>query len=74
MATNTLKPSDNPRRANVPREVPAPAPEVLPGGVRPVTELGHRVGDDLPAVAADVRRVAKHQPLKRNRKSALASK
>ncbi|WP_210520863.1 FtsL-like putative cell division protein [Hymenobacter terricola] len=30
MATNTLKPSDSPRRANVPREVPAPAPEVLP--------------------------------------------
>ncbi|WP_071885947.1 FtsL-like putative cell division protein [Hymenobacter sedentarius] len=30
MATNTLKPSDSQRRANVPREVPAPAPEVMP--------------------------------------------
>ncbi|MDB5236292.1 MAG: hypothetical protein JWR44_3285 [Hymenobacter sp.] len=30
MATNTFRPSDSPRRANVPREVPAPAPEVLP--------------------------------------------
>ena len=30
MATNTLKPSDSPRRANVPREVPAPAPEGVP--------------------------------------------
>ena len=30
MATNTLKPTDSPRRANVPREAPAPAPEVLP--------------------------------------------
>ena len=30
MATNTLRPSDSPRRANVPREVPAPVPEVLP--------------------------------------------
>lgn len=31
MATNTLRPSDSPRRANVPREVAAPAaPEVLP--------------------------------------------
>ena len=26
MATNTIKPSEGPRRANVPREVPAPAP------------------------------------------------
>ena len=33
MATNTLKPTDGPRRANVPREVPAPAPEVLPEAV-----------------------------------------
>jgi hypothetical protein len=30
VATNTLKPTDSPRRANVPREVAAPAPEVLP--------------------------------------------
>lgn len=31
MATNTLRPSDSPRRANVPREVAAPAaPEALP--------------------------------------------
>lgn len=30
MATNTLRPADSPRRANVPREVPAPAPEVVP--------------------------------------------
>ena len=27
MATNTLRPTDGPRRANVPREVPAPAPD-----------------------------------------------
>ena len=33
MATNTLRPSDSPRRANVPREAPAPAPEVLPQAV-----------------------------------------
>ena len=30
MAANTLRPTDSPRRANVPREVAAPAPEVLP--------------------------------------------
>ena len=30
MAANTLRPSDSPRRANVPREVAAPAPELLP--------------------------------------------
>ena len=30
MAANTLRPTDNPRRANVPREVVAPVPEVLP--------------------------------------------
>jgi hypothetical protein len=30
VAANTLKPTDSPRRANVPREAPAPAPEVLP--------------------------------------------
>ena len=30
MATNTLKPSDSPRRANVPREAPAPVPEAVP--------------------------------------------
>ena len=33
MATNTLRPSDSPRRANVPRDAPAPAPEVLPQAV-----------------------------------------
>ncbi len=33
MATNTLKSSDSPRRANVPREMPAPAPEALPDPV-----------------------------------------
>ncbi len=35
MATNTLRPSDSPRRANVPREAPAPAPApaVLPDAV-----------------------------------------
>ncbi|HEX8507797.1 MAG TPA: FtsL-like putative cell division protein [Hymenobacter sp.] len=38
MATNTLKPSESPRRANVPREVAAPAaPEVLP---EPVATVG----------------------------------
>ncbi|GAB3334586.1 hypothetical protein GCM10027511_43670 [Hymenobacter humi] len=30
MATNTIRPTDSPRRANVPREIPAPAPEVMP--------------------------------------------
>ena len=30
MATNTLRPTDSPRRANVPRAAPAPAPELLP--------------------------------------------
>jgi len=30
MAANTLRPTDSPRRANVPREVAPPAPEVLP--------------------------------------------
>ena len=30
MAANTLKPSDGPRRANVPREVPAPVPAAPP--------------------------------------------
>lgn len=33
MATNTLKPSEGPRRANVPRAVPTPAPEPLPEAV-----------------------------------------
>ena len=30
MATNTLRPTDSPRRANVPRDAPAPAPEPQP--------------------------------------------
>ncbi|MFD2720126.1 FtsL-like putative cell division protein [Hymenobacter monticola] len=30
MAANTLRPTDSPRRSNVPREVAPPAPEVLP--------------------------------------------
>ena len=30
MAANTLRPTDSPRRANVPREVAAPVPELLP--------------------------------------------
>ena len=30
MATNTFRPTDSPRRANVPRAAPAPAPELLP--------------------------------------------
>ncbi|MDO7852067.1 FtsL-like putative cell division protein [Hymenobacter convexus] len=30
MAANTLRPTDSPRRANVPREVAPPVPEVLP--------------------------------------------
>ena len=33
MATNTLRPTDSPRRANVPREAAVPAPEVLPVAV-----------------------------------------
>ena len=33
MAANTLKPTDSPRRANVPREVPAVAPVVVPDAV-----------------------------------------
>ena len=33
MAANTLRPSDSPRRANVPREVAPPAPEPLPEAV-----------------------------------------
>ena len=33
MAANTFKPTDSPRRANVPREVPAVAPVVVPDAV-----------------------------------------
>lgn len=58
MATNTLRPSDSPRRANVPREAPAPALEVLPQAV--VVE----VPEPAPAPVAE-KRLRKPKPVPR---------
>ncbi len=57
MAANTLRPTDSPRRANVPREVPAPAPEVVP---------------EAAAVAAPAPVLPMPEPEKRPRKQPVA--
>ena len=51
MAANTLRPTDSPRRANVPRPVVAPEPEALP--TPPVAE--YAVPEPVPAPAPPAR-------------------
>ena len=56
MAANTLRPTDTPRRANVPRPVAAPDPEPLP---------------EAPAAAVEPAPAAKREPLPRREKPLL---
>ena len=59
MAANTLRPTDSPRRANVPRPVAAPAPEALP--TPPVAE--YVVSEPAPAPAPPAREKPPRAPL-----------
>ncbi len=59
MATNTLRPTDSPRRANVPREAAVPAPEVLPVAV---VEPPEPVPAPVPATPAPEKQPRKPAP------------